>query len=64
VEVDFMPLFNYKCRNCDNSFEELVRSCSDKVTCPKCGSELVEKKLPNRLNSSSSASSSHGSGCG
>lgn len=57
-----MPLFSYRCLECENSFEELVKNSYEKVSCPKCKSEKVEKKLPNKLNSS--ASVSHGSSCG
>lgn len=63
-EVNYMPLFIYKCLDCESSFEELVRSSDEKVNCPKCNSEKVQKKLPNRVNSPSTASVSHGSGCG
>jgi putative FmdB family regulatory protein len=39
-----MPIYEYRCRVCDNRFE-LLRSFSDTspVTCPKCGGEV--KKL-------------------
>ncbi|QCX33257.1 zinc ribbon domain-containing protein [Caloramator sp. E03] len=59
-----MPLFNYKCLECGNIFEELVRTADEKVACPKCKSNKVEKKLPHRLNSSSSVPVSHKSSCG
>ncbi len=39
-----MPLYEYKCKKCGNSFEELVFG-EEKVKCPKCGSEEVEKLL-------------------
>lgn len=58
-----MPLFNYRCLECESSFEEFIRSSDEKVLCPKCKSERVEKKLPSRLNSSA-ASASHGNSCG
>lgn len=60
-----MPLFNYKCLDCENSFEEFIRNSDEKVSCPKCKSERVQKKLPNRVGpSSASASGSSGSSCG
>ncbi len=42
-----MPIYEYRCRVCDNRFE-LLRSFSDTspVTCPKCGGEV--KKLISR----------------
>jgi putative FmdB family regulatory protein len=38
-----MPIFEYKCTNCDNRFEQLVYRSSDKIACPACNSEAVEK---------------------
>jgi len=40
-----MPLFEYKCSECDHKFEELVANSESKVTCPKCASEKVSKLL-------------------
>ncbi len=72
-----MPLFEYRCKKCRKEFEELVRSCAEKVCCPACKSGKVEKKLSVFAHKSgekfrsSSASSSCGScssgscsGCG
>lgn len=40
-----MPIFDYECQKCGERFEELVRRPQDKVRCPKCGSEEVERKI-------------------
>jgi putative FmdB family regulatory protein len=42
-----MPLFEFVCSDCNRPFEELVRSASaiSEVTCPKCGSSQVNKKI-------------------
>lgn len=32
-----MPLFRYRCPNCKNEFEELVKKFDEKVNCPNCG---------------------------
>jgi len=42
-----MPLFEFVCSDCHRPFEELVRSASaiSEVTCPKCGSSQVNKKI-------------------
>ena len=42
-----MPLFEFVCADCKRPFEELVRSASavNDVTCPKCGSTQVNKKI-------------------
>ena len=43
-----MPLYEFKCRDCDNNFEELV-SFSDlqknTVECPECSSKNVKKEI-------------------
>ncbi len=33
-----MPVFQYKCKKCGKSFEELVKKFDDEVHCPACGS--------------------------
>lgn len=57
-----MPLFEYKCTDCDNRFEELVSSGDVKVFCPKCKSEEVSRQLS--VFSASGKSSSSGLPCG
>jgi putative FmdB family regulatory protein len=32
-----MPIFEYKCDDCDAKFEKLVRRADEKVLCPQCG---------------------------
>ncbi len=39
-----MPLYEYSCKKCDNSFEALVFS-GDEVECPECHSQRVERLL-------------------
>ena len=39
-----MPVFDYKCRACENRFEALVRGTKVPV-CPKCKSEDLERLL-------------------
>lgn len=34
-----MPLLQYKCKNCQKRFDELVQSYLDQVKCPQCGGE-------------------------
>ena len=39
-----MPIYEYRCTKCDNSFEALVRSGDGGVHCPEChGSELTRE---------------------
>ena len=37
-----MPLYDYRCTACDQTFELLVRSSSTPV-CPSCGSDRLER---------------------
>jgi putative FmdB family regulatory protein len=39
-----MPLYKYRCSDCQEEFEELVSfSQSEEVVCPKCGSHNTRK---------------------
>ena len=62
-----MPLYGFICDECEKDFEELVLSASqtDKVTCPECGSNHVQRQLSlvAGLKSSSSGSSTSSSSC-
>ena len=42
-----MPIYEYRCAECDKKFELFVRSVSKPVapTCPECGSQRVRKAL-------------------
>jgi putative FmdB family regulatory protein len=40
-----MPLYEYVCQECDHPFETLVRTSTEKVNCPQCKSEKVERTL-------------------
>jgi len=42
-----MPIFEFVCTDCDESFEELVFGVSkiDEVVCPVCGGDKVRKKM-------------------
>jgi putative FmdB family regulatory protein len=42
-----MPIYEYTCKACDRSFEELVlrRSDEDQVRCPACHGRKVEKRV-------------------
>ena len=39
-----MPIFEYRCADCDATFEVLVRR-DDGVTCPHCGSQSLDKLI-------------------
>lgn len=38
-----MPLYEFTCKKCEHSFEQLVFS-GDSPSCPKCHGALLEKK--------------------
>jgi len=40
-----MPLYEYHCEPCDQTFETLIRSTGDLAVCPQCGSVEVAKQL-------------------
>jgi len=39
-----MPLFDFKCSNCQKIFETLA-TYQDKPSCPHCGSGAVERQI-------------------
>lgn len=59
-----MPLYEYKCSDCGHKFEELVQSSTQKIVCPACKSETVEKTFSVFAASTSGGGSSSSSGCG
>ncbi len=38
-----MPIYEYRCANCGEQTEVLVRSGSASPSCPNCGNPLLEK---------------------
>lgn len=42
-----MPLYQYKCRHCDESFERRLRmsQSGEPQACPECGSDETRKLL-------------------
>jgi len=42
-----VPIYEFRCRECQTRFEVLVASCEavKDVTCKKCGGALVEKTI-------------------
>jgi putative FmdB family regulatory protein len=39
-----MPIFEYVCEGCGNSFEKLVRRAEDTTECPSCGNANITQK--------------------
>ena len=40
-----MPIYDYRCRDCDERFEELARNPDVAVACPSCGAAEAERLL-------------------
>ncbi len=40
-----MPIYEYRCRHCEERFEQLVplRAEHPPVTCPRCGTQEIRK---------------------
>ncbi len=42
-----MPIYEYKCNNCGNCFEQLVFNSEDEkdINCKKCGGQEIKKVI-------------------
>ena len=41
-----MPIFEFRCKKCNTTFEELLRSSdSSNVTCPNCGGSEIKRLI-------------------
>lgn len=61
-----MALIDFKCKECGNEFFEIVKNSNDKVVCPKCRSNEVERVYKGKFygkGSSCSGSCGSCSGC-
>ncbi|NPV42185.1 MAG: zinc ribbon domain-containing protein [Anaerolineae bacterium] len=61
-----MPLYEYQCKNCNESFEKIVRfsEAEQLPPCPNCGSTDTRKKISAAAALGGSSSGSTGGGCG
>jgi len=61
-----MPVYEYQCKACGETFDLFVRSATQRTepACPKCGSTKVEKAVSLFGVGSSSASRDTGTSCG
>jgi putative FmdB family regulatory protein len=56
-----MPIFEYRCAGCGGTFELLVRSGGQAVSCPTCGADRVSKLFSSFATVSASAARGAGS---
>jgi putative FmdB family regulatory protein len=59
-----MPIYEYLCADCSETFEELVSASSDaSVTCPDCGGVTVTRLLSSFATSRPEGAMVGGGGC-
>jgi len=66
-----MPMYDYRCKNCDEVFEELVffsTTSDEEIKCPKCDQNQSERLFSAPMfstgGSSNTVSTSSSRGCG
>ena len=61
-----MPIFEYRCQKCKEDFEKITFNSKAPITCPRCQSKRVTKKLSafSFKSGSKAAAGSGASGCG
>ncbi|MFZ1685219.1 MAG: zinc ribbon domain-containing protein [Candidatus Zixiibacteriota bacterium] len=59
-----MPIFEYRCTECEARFEELVADPGDLVECPKCHSKKAERLLSVFATNVAASPSNSGPSCG
>ena len=40
-----MPIYEYRCNQCEREFEKYVPSAQTRIECPACASERVTRRL-------------------
>lgn len=40
-----MPIYEFRCKACDRTFETLVRNSREQVACKHCGSSELQKMI-------------------
>ena len=58
-----MPIYEYRCKQCEERFEQLVplRADHPPVTCPRCGTQEIRKLLSTFATTESSRSTGQSS---
>lgn len=65
LSYDVMPIYEYRCEQCEEVFEELILRSSDAetVACPRCGTSHPERLLSAASVSNRAGGSSGGAIC-
>lgn len=58
-----MPMYDFRCPDCEYEFEELVFGGHLPDTCPKCGGQKIERKVSTMAPRIGGGGSGRGSGC-
>jgi putative FmdB family regulatory protein len=59
-----MPIYEYRCKQCGQQFEQLVLKRSDTIACPFCNGQNVQKRFSTfGMKSADTFVSSSGSSC-
>ena len=60
-----MPIYEYRCLECGEKFEKLVRfgASTSEIQCPKCGGRKVEKLISAFSARTSSTTAASASAC-
>jgi putative FmdB family regulatory protein len=64
ARLSLVPIYEYACMECEEHFEELVRSEGQVVTCPGCGAAKVLKQLSTFAFAGTSSKPSFGGSAG
>jgi len=60
-----MPIYEYRCNQCQNEFEKLVLNTSEKIVCSQCKSKKVHRMMSAfAFSSSGKFKSTASSSCG
>jgi putative FmdB family regulatory protein len=68
-ELPGMPIYEYRCKQCGNKFDKLVKlsTKTSEIECPKCGAHKADKSVSlfgTSGNTSSSGAALSASSCG
>lgn len=58
-----MALIDFKCRECEKEFFEIISDKDEKVICPNCKSENVERLYKGKFYGKGSCSGNCSGGC-